>query len=268
MGTFFKNLKNWLYTGTAPVYPYPAIDVRLSNQLKLHIVGSIHMGTETMFPLSTILLDKLNHADGLIVEADITDTQTSFPAPTTPISPIRQRLTDGEYSLFLQYCQEIRQSSDQFDHLPSWQVALVMQATQAQGLGLRGHYGIDYQLIRNVQSQQKPIIELEGTAAQIELLLQLPDQGLPLLQDTLVHWRTNARSLQTMISWWLDYQPEHCATLPNTFSEDVYNVLMTRRNQEWADKLKTLPNGNYVVAVGALHLFGEHSLIDYLRNDS
>ncbi|WP_323084188.1 TraB/GumN family protein [Providencia alcalifaciens] len=268
MGKLLENLKSWLHRGVAPNYSYPAVDVRLSSQLKLHIVGSIHMGTENMFPLSATLLDKINHADGLIVEADITQANSPFPTSTALIAPISQRLTDTEFALFLQYCQEIRQSPIQFDHLPSWQVALTMQATQAQLLGLRGHYGIDYQLIHNALAQNKPIIELEGVDSQVQLLLDLPDDGLPLLQDTLIHWRANARSLQTMISWWLDFQPENCVTLPNTFSEGVYNVLMTQRNQEWARKLKTLPAGNYVVAVGALHLFGEQSLIDYLRSDN
>ncbi|EUD05857.1 TraB/GumN family protein [Providencia alcalifaciens] len=267
MGKLLENLKSWLHRGVAPNYPYPAVDVRLPNNIKLHIVGSIHMGTENMFPLSALLLDKINRANGLIVEADITQANSLFPTSTELLSPISQRLTETEFALFLQYCQEIRQSPTQFDPLPSWQVALTMQATQAQMLGLRGHYGIDYQLIHNAQSQHKPIIELEGVDSQVQLLLNLPNNGLPLLQDTLIHWRSNARSLQTMISWWLDFQPENCVTLPNTFSEGVYNVLMTQRNQEWASKLKTLPAGNYVVAVGALHLFGEQSLIDYLRND-
>lgn len=265
MGKLLENLKNWLHTEVAPVYPYPAADIRLSKKLKLHIVGSIHMGTENMFPLSAVLLEKLNQADALIVEADITDNHSPFPSQAATQVKVEERLTKEEYALFLQYCQEIRQEPSQFDRLPAWQIALILQATQAQELGLRGYYGIDYQLLRSAQSQQKEMIELEGTDSQIELLLKLPNQGLALLQDSLVHWRANARSLQTMISWWLDYQPNHCATLPNTFSEDVYQALMVKRNQAWSEKLKALPDGNYVVAVGALHLFGEGSLVDYLR---
>lgn len=266
MGKLIENLKNWLHTETAPIYPYPAVDIRLSKHLKLHIVGSIHMGTETMFPLSATLLDKLNLADALIVEADITETHSPFPSEIQEFVPVKQRLTDDEFHLFQLYCQEIHQSPERFDSLPSWQIALILQATQAQELGLRGYYGIDYQLIRNAQSQLKPIIELEGTASQVELLLSLPNNGLALLQDSLTHWRANARSLQTMIGWWLDYQPNNRAALPNTFSEDIYQVLMKQRNANWSQQLKSLPDGNYVVAVGALHLFGDNSLVEYLRN--
>lgn len=266
MAKLLENLKNWLHTEAASVYPYPAIDVRLSKNLKLHIVGSIHMGTENMFPLSDILLDKLNRADALIVEADITDTRSPFITDNALRAPLQDRLSADEYQRLQSCCQEIHQNPNQFDALPSWQVALILQSTQAQGLGLHGHYGIDYQLLRNAQSQRMKIIELEGTDAQVELLLNLPQEGLPLLQDTLEHWRANARSLQTMISWWLDYQPHNRVTLPKTFSDDVYRVLMEQRNQDWSSKLKALPDGNYVVTVGALHLFGDDSLVSYLRN--
>ncbi|GAB1439160.1 TraB/GumN family protein [Providencia sp.] len=266
MGKLIENLKNWLHMETAPVYPYPAIDIRLSKNLKLHIVGSIHMGTENMFPLSETLLDKLNQANALIVEADISEDHSPFPHDYNQHLPVQQRLTEDEFSLFLKYCQEIHQPHERFDTLPSWQIALILQATQAQELGLRGNYGIDYQLIRAAQSKNKPLIELEGTASQVELLLSLPNNGLTLLQDSLVHWRENARSLQTMIGWWLDYQPNNRAVLPNTFSQDVYQVLMSQRNADWSKKLKALPDGNYVVAVGALHLFGDNNLVAYLRN--
>jgi uncharacterized protein YbaP (TraB family) len=53
---------------------------------------------------------------------------------------------------------------------------MVLQATQAQRLGLRGDYGIDYQLL-NARARRMPIIELEGTDSQIALLRQLPDDG-------------------------------------------------------------------------------------------
>ncbi len=91
--------------------------------------------------------------------------------------------------------------------LPLWQIAMVLQATQAQRLGLRGDYGIDYQLLKEAQQHQISVLELEGTNSQIALLRQLPDDGLMLLDDTLTHWHTNARLLQTMIGWWLDAPP-------------------------------------------------------------
>ncbi|MGQ7789520.1 TraB/GumN family protein [Shigella flexneri] len=87
-------------------------------------------------------------------------------------------------------------------------------------LGLRAEYGIDYQLLQAAKQQHKPVIELEGAENQIAMLLQLPDKGLALLDDTLTHWHTNARLLQQMMSWWLNAPPQNNdITLPNTFSQ-------------------------------------------------
>ena len=109
-------------------------------------------------------------------------------------------------------------------------------------------------------------IELEGTDSQIALLRQLPDDGLILLDDTLTHWHTNARLLQTMIGWWLDAPPaDGKLALPSTFSESLYDVLMNARNQAWRETLYALPAGRYVVAVGALHLYGEGNLPSLLK---
>ena len=88
------------------------------------------------------------------------------------------------------------------------------------------------------------MIELEGAENQITMLLQLPDKGLALLDDTLTHWHTNARLLQQMMSWWLNAPPQNNdITLPNTFSQSLYDVLMHQRNLAWRDKLRAMPPG-------------------------
>ncbi len=70
------------------------------------------------------------------------------------------------------------------------------------------------------------------------MLLQLPDNGLALLDDTLTHWHTNARLLQQMMSWWLNTPPQNNEiTLPNTFSQSLYDVLMHQRNLALAGQI-------------------------------
>ena len=97
-------------------------------------------------------------------------------------------------------------------------------------------------------------------------ILGLNMLGLALLDDTLTHWHTNARLLQQMMSWWLNAPPQNNdITLPNTFSQSLYDVLMHQRNLAWRDKLRAMPPGRYVVAVGALHLYGEGNLPQMLR---
>ncbi|MCT4701680.1 TraB/GumN family protein [Enterobacteriaceae bacterium H20N1] len=259
INAFFSSL-------SATTYPWPALDVVLPGKRYLHLVGSIHMGTRDMAPLSQRLLDKLRDADALIVEADISEGGSPFSGSAEDI-PLEERLSPDDWERVVSLTQEMGISLDTIDNQPAWQIALVLQAHQAQRLGLRPDYGIDFQLLEAARALSVPVIELEGAQSQIDMLTQLPQGGMPLLQDTLAHWHTNARLLQMMIGWWLESPPRQGnIPLPNTFGDELYDVLMRQRNRQWQTFLQQLPAGRYVVAVGALHLYGEGNLPNLLKN--
>lgn len=260
MGQLLHRLAAFLGLISPMSYAYPALDICLPGERQLHLVGSIHMGTVDMAPLPARLAARLKQADALIVEADIIGSGSPFD-PTQPHPELEQRLSIEEFNRLLALCQKLGADAELFSALPGWQVALMMQARQAQHLGLHAEYGVDYQLLQAARMQKKPVLELEGTQQQLAMLEQLPEGGMTLLRDTLEHWHTNARLLQTMVSWWLDAKPNSMLdTLPATFSAGLNDVLMFQRNSEWRQKLEALPAGRYVVAVGALHLYGEDNL--------
>ncbi len=263
--SLFQRLKTFFRALRVRHYDWPALDVDLPGGRHLHLVGSIHMGTHGMSPLPAQLLEKLRDADALIVEADIAGSDSPFDN-LPPAEPLDQRLSPALLTQLDQTLQSLSLSRTEFDTRPAWHIALVLQATQAQRLGLRPEYGIDYQLLRAAQQQQTKIVELEGTTSQLDILRQLPDEGNELLQDTLTHWHENARLLQVMISWWLENPPASAdLTLPSTFSQPLHDVLMHQRNRAWCERLFELPPGRYVVAAGALHLYGEGNLPALLR---
>lgn len=263
--SLLNQLKRLWHALRGAPYSWPAIDISLPGDRELHLVGSIHMGTRDMSPLPPKLVKKLQQSDALIVEADISGNEAPF--DNLPLcAPLAERLTATQLAALEKLADEQGLPLARFDTQPLWQIAMVMQATQAQKLGLRPDYGIDYQLLQAARQASLPIQELEGASSQIELLLQLPDNGLALLEDTLTHWHTNARLLQVMIGWWLEQPPtDRNSPLPNTFSQSLYDVLMVQRNQAWRDTLLALPPGRYVVAVGALHLYGEGNLPQMLK---
>ena len=260
----FQKLKSSIRALLPHRYRWPGLDISLSGGQHLHLVGSIHMGTPDMSPLPPGLVSKLEQANALIVEADISGSETPFnDIPVCP--PLEDRLSEARYQQLEQRAAELGLSMAMFCSQPLWQVAMVLQATHAQKLGLRPDYGIDYQLLHLARDMAKPVIELEGAESQVALLRNLTDGGADLLNDTLTHWRTNARLLQVMIGWWISQPPGETPSLPNTFSQSLYDVLMQKRNLAWRDRLHQLPPGRYVVAVGALHLYGEGNLPSMLK---
>jgi len=262
--SLFQKLKSSLRTLFKPHYSWPGLDVSLAGGQHLHLVGSIHMGTRDMSPLPPKLISMIDQADALIVEADITGSETPFSdLPAYP--PLSERLSSGQLQQLETLADELGVSLALADSQPLWQLAMVLQATQAQKLGLRPQFGIDYQMLNQAREAGIKVLELEGAESQIALLRELPDNGLSLLEDTLTHWHTNARLLQMMIGWWLEQPPGVAPSLPNTFSHSLYDLLMNQRNLAWRDKLHALPAGRYVVAVGALHLYGEGNLPTLLK---
>lgn len=265
MGTLKQLLQQLWRRLTTTAYRYPALDITLGER-HLHLVGSIHMGTQNMMPLPKTLLEQLKRADALVVEADITAGGSPF-SDSERCPPLAQRLSAERTQQIQRLCIELDIDFSRMDTLPAWQIALMLQAQQAQRLGLRADCGIDYQLLLAAKAHTKRIVELEGPETQLTLLKSLPGNGMPLLEDTLEHWHINARLLQTMVSWWLEAPPDSRGklTLPGTFSSGLSEVLMHQRNQSWRQQLDALPPGRYVVAVGALHLYGEGNLPELLR---
>lgn len=261
----FQRLKTFFHALFARRYSWPALDMALPGDRYLHLVGSIHMGTHGMSPLPQKLLQKLREADALIVEADVAGGDSPFDA--LPLAaPLEQRLSPALLADLEKRLHSLSLSRDEFEQHYAWHIALILQATQAQRLGLRPEYGIDYQLLRAAMDYRVAVMELEGTSSQLDILRQLPDEGQELLQDTLTHWHENARLLQVMLSWWLEKPPaQQDLILPTTFSQPLHDVLMHQRNQAWCEQLFALPPGRYVVAAGALHLYGDGNLPALLR---
>jgi uncharacterized protein YbaP (TraB family) len=65
-------------------YAWPGLDISLSGGQHLHLVGSIHMGTQGMSPLPPGLIKRLKRADALVVEADISGMSHRLPGWISP----------------------------------------------------------------------------------------------------------------------------------------------------------------------------------------
>ncbi|MBS0875810.1 MULTISPECIES: TraB/GumN family protein [unclassified Tatumella] len=261
MVTLWKALQKLRQILMPVSYSWPATDLQV-NHCRIHLVGSIHMGTRNMSPLPAPLLNQLRTADALIVEADILSAPSPLNTPGERAG-LTERFTAALTAELEKRCAEYNIPRATIEHLPAWQIALILQSRQAERLGLRPEYGIDYQLLQAAKTINKPVIELEGAETQLALLTRLPDDGLALLSDSLQHWHTNARLLQTMISWWIEGPPRKktaATLLPSTFSNPLNDTLIRQRNLAWKQQLSQLDAGRYLVAVGALHLYGDDNL--------
>ena len=233
------------------------------------LVGSIHMGVPAMAPLPSELRNIQRDCHALVVEADITQSPVPEIESSAQIPTLQQRLTTEQWLQFEAACQECHLDPLMLAQFPAWQIGLTLQQKQAHMLGLRPEFGVDHQLLNLAHQANQPVIALESPQQQLQLLTNLPHQGLDLLLDSLVHWRSNARQLQKMIDWWLSKNQSSHSPLPElsrSFGDDLQQAFITERNKQWARQLLALPPGRYLVAVGALHLSGPDNVIDLITS--
>lgn len=260
----FRRLAVFMGLASPLACAYPAYNMLLPNGSQFHLVGSIHMGTRGMSPLPSALLKQIEDADGLIVEVDITKP-VNFNSPDD-YPHLEQRLSPTEYQALIERCRSLELNIESIAHKPGWHAALALQSMQANQNGLLSENGIDYQAIQAAYNMGIPVIELEGADRQMALLAEIPNNGIPLLQDSLAHWQDNDELMQIMIDWWLKAKPKQKKlNLPYGMSGDLYHLLITGRNTLWNQQLAAYPKGKYVVVVGALHLYGDNNLPDLLN---
>ncbi|SUH39041.1 GumN family protein [Salmonella enterica subsp. enterica] len=145
-----------------------------------------------MAPLPAKLVKKLRQADALVVERIFSGNETPFSnLPKCP--PLVERLSAGQLSALEKRVSELGMPLIHFDNQPLWQIAMVLQATQAQRLGLRPDYGIDYQLLQAAREMSLPVQELEGAKHQSRTTLRSArwrDGAARRHADALAHQRT------------------------------------------------------------------------------
>ncbi|OBU45738.1 polysaccharide biosynthesis protein GumN [Photobacterium phosphoreum] len=251
-----------------PALAEPIIWKIYDQQREFYVLGSIHAGKEAMFPLPDIFLEQWQQADALIVEANI--LQQSNVAPTLAPPFTNQALSESTLQQLQKISKTLNLSFDQLLQQPPWLTAVTLQLALADKLDLKSDYGIDYVLLQRAQQQQLPIHELESVSQQFNMLENLPDNGAPMLIETINEWDKTQSSLRCLVKVWQHGDGEKLEQLFNEsqFDPTTDDALIFDRNQHWAETLAhTTPyqSGKFMVVVGAFHLIGDQGLPNLMK---
>nr|WP_274700249.1 TraB/GumN family protein [Vibrio aestuarianus] len=235
----------------------------------LFIVGSIHVGDESMYPLPQAVTQFLEHSDGLVMETDVRKTAGITYPPTQHLS--KDILNMQQLSKLITIAKPLGLNAENLKYSPPWITALQLQQAQWSLLGYVPDDGVDMRLMYKATINNKPIFSLEELQFQIDLLANQPQGGKEFLTSILDEWDNSEQGLHCLIESWTagdQHKLIQFAELEQ-MSEEMVDAFITQRNNAWADKLSSdyfLPNkdGNYLVVVGTLHLVGKHNLLDLL----
>lgn len=158
------------------------------------------------------------------------------------------------------------------DAMRPWLAAITLSVLPAIKAGYAPQSGVEQVLTREAIAEGKPIKGFETLGEQMHFLSDLPrDQEIALLVSTLDDIGDAAAKTDEMVDAWRAGDVEKLARLTDENmkreSPALYDLLLTRRNRNWADVLDSRLRGEGVsfVAVGAGHLAGPDSLLRDLQ---
>lgn len=241
-----------------------------NGKVSLTIIGSVHVGEPSMFPLPDDIYQALNNSDGLIVESDTTQQQKIVYPPASKQAV--QVLSQEQLFNLDHIASEFGLNVEQFHTLPPWSAALSLQFLQLQKLGYETKDGVDLHLMQKAIETKVPLVPLETMQFQIDLLTRQPQDGKELLVSIIDEWESNETMTHCMIESWKAGDRLNLEKMMHLteMSPEMEQAFVIDRNQDWANKIssgKFLPNpkGQYVMIVGALHLIGQQSFIELLE---
>ncbi|ARP37533.1 TraB/GumN family protein [Vibrio syngnathi] len=240
------------------------------DDLTLTILGSVHVGGESMYPLPSAIIDTLKNGDGLVIETDIRKTEgVVYPASKVTTADV---LNEEQKQLLSSISKSLDMPTQQLLSSPPWATSLAIQMQQLKNLGYGSAGGVDATLAYKATIQDVPVISLEPLQFQIDLMTKQKDDGKEWLISSLEEFDQTDRVVHCLIESWKAgdlAKLEDFAEL-SEMSPELEKAFLTDRNIDWANKLsandwKLDSKGSYLIVVGALHLIGEGNLLQLLE---
>jgi uncharacterized protein YbaP (TraB family) len=157
------------------------------------------------------------------------------------------------------------------DHEAPWIVGIEISDAAYIHEGFDPDEGVEEQLVRRAQADDKPTAGLETMQEELGGLEALSrEDQIRMLDQTLDELKDIKAEMHDVVSAWRHGDARRLAALLATEYDAfpaLYGPLVLERNQRWLPQLETLlqRDDNSLVVVGALHLVGHGGLLEQLR---
>ncbi|NEX89371.1 TraB/GumN family protein [Aeromonas rivipollensis] len=250
---------------------------RISKGNEQHwLLGSIHAGKPSLYPLPEPVERAWQQSRALVMEVDMTHISQAQWQEMGAIT----RLVDGKtlkdhlpmdlYRRTLIAAGQNGLTEAMLAPLRPWFAAITLTQAALERTGYRGEFGVDQHFAKRANDGGKPIVGLETLLEQLGYLASVGDNQTLMLESTLDELPELEKGFAEVMAAW---QNGDQATLINLLKEEMAppklqawleQTLLAERNRNWVKKWPGLPNESFIV-VGALHLYGEQGLLALLE---
>ena len=250
-----------------------------SDKVTLYLTGSIHVLREEDYPLPAVLSEVYGKSDVLIMELDLDDlnplesaalVRSLAMAPSG--SSLKSLMGEASFNRSMESALALGIDLERFNAVRPWFAALMVLEWSLRQAGFSPEIGVEQHFLRQAVADKKPVQGLETMEQQLNIFASLSDaeQGL-FLEKTLAELDQLAVEINKLLEAWKTGEEQALELLLlDSFDEypELFDELVDQRNQAWDRQLtEILQHGNqdYMVIVGALHLLGEHGVVELLR---
>jgi uncharacterized protein YbaP (TraB family) len=246
----------------------------------VYLLGSIHVGTQQLYPMRDAIEEAFSEADLAVVEVRLDDASAQTLAGPLlqamaypPGESLDEHLTEETRSALSDYVAEANLPKKMFERLRPWAAAVLVTTLELGKLGLSASEGMDHYFQQRAGEAHKKIRALETPEEQLGLLsgIEARVQDL-MLRESLERRGELEETMDAALSAWKrgDAQALVDSMLAPMRVPDylpVFERLFLERNRRMATVILNLLEGKETafVVVGSGHVVGRGGIVDLLR---
>lgn len=240
------------------------------------LLGSIHAGKPSLYPLPDPIERAWLQSRALVLEVDLTHISQQQWQEMGAITRLVDGKTLKEHVPLALYRRTIIAAGqnglteNMLAPLRPWFAAITLTQAALERTDFSSALGVDQHFAKQAGDSGKPIIGFETLLEQLGYLASVGDNQTLMLESTLDELPELERGFREVMKAWEEGDE---ATLINLLKSEMAppklqawleQTLLAERNHNWLKKWSTLPNESFIV-VGALHLYGDQGLLALLE---
>ncbi len=244
----------------------------------IYLMGSIHVMSESFYPLNPALEAAFTDSDLLVEEVDLTqmlDPMAQMSILTKGMLPSSQSLdkvlSPATLALVQKATGDLGSAGGPLMRFKPWMLAITLQGMELMKAGFDPALGLDQHFYDQAKASGKAVQGLETVDYQISRFDTMTmEQQDRMLAETLKELATETATVGKLGDAWKagDVPAIERIALADLKSDPaMYQRLLVERNNNWLPKIEALfaRRGRSLVVVGAAHLVGPDGLLALLK---
>lgn len=250
---------------------------------KVYMLGSIHIGKTSMYPIDQNIINSLKNSDKIFMEIDLTNQEKLAEMQEKMYykdgGSLKDDLGEELFARVANIFKDFGMTEDQVNNLKPWAIYNSL-SVDPKGEVANATYGIESYFLALSLLNNLELGELESVDFQSDLLSNFDKEAYISMIKSLTDeiekngYKNINAGLNEMLSAWENGNKGKMVSLLSTegdeASEKFNEALLSERDKNMAKKidamLKEDGENTYFILVGAAHLVPENSVTGILKN--